>query len=428
MSKAAITAQSKNWKRPFFTVWIGQAFSLLGSQLVQFALIWYLTQETGSATVLATAMLAGMLPQIVLSPFTGSFVDRGNRRRIMMIADSSIAFATLILAALFYFGVQEVWHIYVLIFLRSLGGSFHQPAFMASTSLMVPKQHLARIQGINQTIAAALGIFAAPLGAILLAVLPMQGILSIDMVTAVIAVTPLFFIKIPQPKVKLDKHGRKSTYWQDFRAGFRYVFAWPGMLVLICMSALINFFFSPTISLTPLLVRNYFGGGALELSYIEVAFGIGAVVGGLVLGAWGGFKKRILTEMIGLIGLGGAILFVSFAPATAFWMAIVGLAVGGFMVPIVNGSEGAILQDVVEPGMQGRVFNMAGALSIASTPLSLIIAGPLADKYGILLGYRAAGSMCILMGILGFFLPALMNIEQGRPVRKERKSSAKAST
>jgi DHA3 family macrolide efflux protein-like MFS transporter len=417
MTTATVTAESKNWKRPFFTVWIGQAFSLLGSQLVQFALIWYLTQSTGSATVLAQATLAGMLPHIVLSPFTGSFVDRGNRRRIMMVADSSIAFATLILAVLFYFGVQQVWHIYLLIFLRSLGNSFHQPAFLASTSLMVPKEHLARIQGVNQTIAAALGIFAAPLGALLLALVPMQGILSIDMVTAVIAVTPLFFIKVPQPEPQTNKEGKRSTYWEDFRAGFRYVFSWPGMLILIVMSALINFFFSPTISLIPLLVRNYFGGGAVQLSYVEVAFGVGAVVGGLILGTWGGFKRRIVTEMLGLIGLGAGVLFVSFAPPTAFWIAIVGMAVGGLMVPIVNGSEGAILQDVVEPGMQGRVFNLSGALSTASTPLSLLIAGPLADRFGILLGFRAAGSLCIAMGTLGLFLPALMNVEKGKPVK-----------
>jgi DHA3 family macrolide efflux protein-like MFS transporter len=146
-----------------------------------------------------------------------------------------------------------------------------------------------------------------------------------------------------------------------------------------------------------------------------------------VLGAWGGFKKRIVTEMLGLIGLGAGVAFLSFAPANAFWMAIAGIGFGGFMMPIVNGSEGAILQDVVEPGMQGRVFNMAGALSIASTPLSLLIAGPLADRFGILLWYRAAGAMCILVGAIGFLLPALMNVEKGRPVKKVRETGLAAS-
>jgi DHA3 family macrolide efflux protein-like MFS transporter len=428
MTANIATYDEKNWKKPFFTVWIGQAFSLLGSQLVQFALIWYLTQQTGSATVLATATLAGMLPHVVLSPFAGSFVDRGNRRRIMMIADSSIALATLVLAALFYFHVEQVWQIYVLIFLRSLGNSFHQPAFLSSTSLMVPKEHLARIQGISQTLTAALAIFAAPLGALLLAWLPMQGILSIDMVTAVFAVTPLFFVRIPQPSATTAKDGKRPSFWEDFRAGFTYLFSWPGMLTLIVMSATINFLFSPAVSLTPLLVLNYFGGGPVQLSWMEMGFSIGAVLGGLVLGAWGGFKKRIVTEMLGLIGLGAGVVVVSFAPPYALWIAIAGMAFGGFMVPIVNGSEGAILQDVVEPSMQGRVFNLSGALSTASTPLSLLIAGPLADKFGILTWYRAAGLVCILAGVVGFFLRALMNVEKGRPVKEERKTQVAASS
>jgi DHA3 family macrolide efflux protein-like MFS transporter len=193
------------------------------------------------------------------------------------------------------------------------------------------------------------------------------------------------------------------------------VFSWPGILVLITMSALINFLFSPAISLTPLLVFDYFGGGALQLSWVEMSFGIGAVAGGLVLGAWGGFRKRIVTEMLGLILLGLPIIFISQAPPSALWMVIAGFVVAGFMVPIVNGSEGAILQAVVEPSMQGRVFNMSGALSSAVSPLSLLIAGPLADRFGIQTWYLAAGALCAVMGIVGFFVPAVMRIEEGRP-------------
>jgi DHA3 family macrolide efflux protein-like MFS transporter len=419
----------KNWKRPFFTVFIGQAFSLLGSQLVQFALIWYLTKETGSATVLAMATLAGTLPQVVLSPFSGSFVDRGNRRRIMMIADSGIALATLLLAGLFYFGLVQVWHIYILLFIRSLGGSFQQPAFMASTSLMVPKEHLARVQGINMTLNAALGIFSAPIGALLLELLPMQAILSIDTGTAFIAVTALVFTRIPQPaRLSSRADGRASGYWEDFRAGFKYVFSWPGMLVLILMSASINFLFSPALAMLPLLVFDYFGGGAIQLSWVEMAFGIGAVVGGLVLGAWGGFRSKIVTEMLGLIGLGAGVILLGFAPPTALWLAIVGLGIGGFMVPIVNGSEGAILQDVVEPGMQGRVFNMTGALSSAVSPVSLLIAGPIADRLGIQTWFLAAGVLCAFMGAIGFFIPALMRIEEGRPDKRRKVVSGSRMT
>ncbi|HAE58218.1 MAG TPA: MFS transporter, partial [Anaerolineae bacterium] len=131
-----------NWKPRFFTIFGGQALSLFGSSLVQFALVWYLTQQTGSATILATATLVAMLPQIILGPFVGALVDRWNRRLVMMVADGLIALATLVLAGLFWFDLVQVWHIYAILLVRSTGGAFHWPAMQASTSLMVPKEQL----------------------------------------------------------------------------------------------------------------------------------------------------------------------------------------------------------------------------------------------------------------------------------------------
>ena len=125
---------NKPWKRMFFTIWSGQALSILGSQLVQFALIWYLTVQTGSATVLATASLVGMLPNVILGPFIGTLVDRWNRRRIMLNADSIVALATLLLVVLFSLNVVEVWHIYAVLLIRSLASTFHGNAMSASTS------------------------------------------------------------------------------------------------------------------------------------------------------------------------------------------------------------------------------------------------------------------------------------------------------
>jgi len=158
----------KGWKLSFFTIWLGQALSLLGSSLVQFALIWYLTTETGSAVVLTTATLVAMLPQILIGPIAGSIVDRSNRRRLMIAADSGIALATLVLAALFALGLTQIWHIYLVLMFRSLGSAFHGPALIASTSLMVPKEQLSRIQGLNQTLQGALSLFSPPLGALLI--------------------------------------------------------------------------------------------------------------------------------------------------------------------------------------------------------------------------------------------------------------------
>lgn len=181
----------KRWKTHFFTIWGGQALSILGSQLVQFALIWHLTVKTGSATVLATASLVGMLPHVILGPLVGTLVDRRNRRLIMLFADSIIALATIVLALLFALDAAALWHIYVVMFIRSMAGGFHGNAMSASTSLMVPVEQLTRVQGINQMLNGGLNVLSAPLGALLLKMLPIQGILVIDVATALIALLPL---------------------------------------------------------------------------------------------------------------------------------------------------------------------------------------------------------------------------------------------
>jgi len=166
--------------KPFLIIWIGQAFSLLGSQLVQFALVWWLTRTTGSATMLALATLAALLPQILIGPFAGALVDRWSRRRVMIVADIAIALATLGLAVLFWLNVAQVWNIYVLLLIRATGAAFHWPAMQASTPLMVPQKHLSRVAGLNQTLSGLAGILIPPLGALAIEVLPMQGVLAID--------------------------------------------------------------------------------------------------------------------------------------------------------------------------------------------------------------------------------------------------------
>lgn len=426
MAEAADPIDKTNWKPRFFTIWTGQAFSLLGSQLVQFALVWYLTQKTGSATVLATATLAAMLPQIFLGPLAGSFVDRGNRRRIMMIADTSIALLTVSLAILFATGLVQVWHIYAVMFLRSLGQSFHGPAMTASTSLMVPKRHLARVQGVNQTLNGGLNIIAAPLGAVLLELLPMQGVLAVDVVTALLAVVPLFFFAIPQPQRRTDPAQKEATFWQDFRAGFQYVFRWKGLMATLLMTTAINFLLTPAGALTPLLVKNFFGGGAIELGWFEAWFSGGVIAGGLLLGVWGGFKRQIITAMLGLIGIGVFIFIVGIVPSTGFAIAVGSMFFVGIMVPITNGSLGAIFQSAVEPGMQGRVFTLINSVASAATPVSLLFAGPIADKLGVQSWYVTGGLLCILMGLSSFFLPSVMNIEKGRP--EESKTAPRLAT
>ena len=417
--KPSSAHSARGWAVPFFTFWTGQAFSLIGSRLVQFALIWYLTRETESAAVLTIASFVGLLPSILLYPFAGALVDRWNRQWVMLIADTVIAVATLWIAYLFSTGNVQLWTIYSLMFIRSLGEGFHQPAMIASTSLMVPDQHLTRVQGFNQMLSGGLNIVSAPLGALLLEVLPLSGILAVDVITAFFAIGPLLFLQIPQPEKTPESSGTGlRSVLGDIRGGFRYVLGWPGLMVLIGIAVIINLVATPSFSLLPLLVKAYYGGGALELAWADSAYGVGIVLGGLLLGTWGGFQRRIYTTILGLLGFGAGFLMVGVAPPAWFVLAVVGMFVIGFMLSLINGPALAICQAAIEPQMQGRVFALITSLSKASAPLGLVIAGPLAELTSVKTWFVSAGAVTLVIGVISFFIPALIGIEEHQQVER----------
>ncbi|MBI5933444.1 MAG: MFS transporter [Chloroflexi bacterium] len=403
----------QNWATRFFTIFTGQTISLFGSSLVQFALIWYLTQKTGSATVLATASLFAMLPQILLGPIAGTVVDRGNRRLIMIASDATIALSTLGLAFLFWTGRVEIWHIYAISIIRSLGGAFHYPAMAASTTLMAPKEQLARISGANQAVQGLVSIVAPPVAAFLIAVMTTESILMIDVVTALMGIVPLLFFAVPQPAraAHLESAPPKS-FMQDLGAGFKYMASWPGLLMLGLMATLLNFLLAPTGALMPLLVTKYFGKGAIELGGLESAFGIGMIVGGVALGIWGGFKRKIVTSLMGIVVFSIAILGIAIAPPDMFWIVVVAQAVVGVMLPMANGPIHALFQTLVEPDMQGRVMSLLGSVAQAMMPISLLVAGPVSDALGLQTWFWVAGILCLIISVGGFFVPAIYNIEE----------------
>jgi len=410
----------ERWAPRFFIMWAGQAFSLVGSSLVQFALIWWLTKETGSATVLATATLISMLPQIFLGPFAGTLIDRWNRKTVMLVSDGLIALATLALIYLFMVGRQSIWAIYIIMLIRSAGGSFHYPAMEASTSLMVPNQHLSRIAGLNQTLGGVINVIAPPLGALLISIFPTQKVLFMDVITAGIAISLLAIVSVPQPtRLQTQANGKEKTrsYWYDLHQGWIYLVGWPGLLAVAILAMLINFLLTPASSLIPLMVTKVYQGGAVQLGLLDSVFGIGVIVGGLILSAWGGFKKRISTTIIGIIGIGAGILIFGSLPGRFFYLALSGIFLLGFMQVFANGPLHAILQSTVEPGMQGRVLSIIGAGATAMSPLSLLVAGPVADTLGVRTWYLIGGTACILAALSGLFIPAVMKIEDNHPVK-----------
>ena len=253
--------------RPFFILWTGQSLSLVGSQAVQFALIWWLTETSGSATILATATLLGLLPPIVLGPVIGALIDRWNRKTVMLAADGFVAVASLLLAWLFATGIADIPHVIALLFLRALGAAFHSPAMTASTTLMVPEKRLTRIQGLNQSMQGLLTIVAAPLGALLLAIFSMTWVMMVDVGTALLAILPLLAIRVPRP-TRSDDHGQSSV-WAETAEGFRYLWRRRGHRTLIAMAALINALLVPAFSLLPLLVLQRLNGGASQFFWLS---------------------------------------------------------------------------------------------------------------------------------------------------------------
>jgi len=409
------TSKLKNgWQKTFFPFWISQIVSILGSELVMFTLVWWLTEKTGSATVLATATMFGMIPEIVVQPFAGAIVDRLNRKWVIILADGVIALATLILGVLFYFDTAGVWAIYGLMLIRSIGGAFHFPAEQASVALMVPDDQLARLAGLNQTARGIISIVSAPMGALILSVMDVEGAMLIDIITAGIAIGIVALITIPRQE-RLSERGenRFGTVIQDMKDGLVYLMHWKGLVILMVIALIFKFALTPAFSLLPLLVYEHLLGNAAQYGLVEMIGGIGVILGGIVLSMWGGFKKQIYTIFMGIFGVGIGIFMMGFLPQGGLIWIMPMMLLVGFMVPIVDGPFGAITQIHVDNEYQGRVMTLMGSIINLSGPVGLAMAGPISDKFGLQIWFITAGSLIFATTLLGLMSKELMRIDEG---------------
>ena len=396
-----------NWKPRFFSIWIGQALSLIGSALTQFVLLWWITKTTESASALAIAGVMGLLPQALLGPLGGTLADRLSRRTIMIVADSISAIAMVVMVYLFSSNQIALWHIYSLMFLRSSMQAFQSPAAAASTSLLVPNDWLPRVAGMNQAMAGIMTIAAAPLGALALAFLPFQGALMIDVVTAVLGIVPLFMYAIPQTK-RLET---KTSVWTDFKEGLAYVKNRQGLLMLYGLLGLVVLTVMPTFALTPLLVKQHFGGGVNEVALMEGLAGIGMIAGGILISLNPLFKKRIVTLLISFIISCGTVALTALAPSNALWLATIWWTLSGITFSTGNAPMMAIIQTSVPNQIQGRVLSLMTTVMGLAGPIGLAIAGPLGDAIGVRGVFIVGGTLSAIVCALGFFSSRLMQIE-----------------
>lgn len=394
-----------NWKRVFAIIWTGQFFSILTSSIVNFAIILWLSFETKSAEVLAFAAIAAMLPQSVLGLFAGIYIDRWKRKRVMIMADSFIAFCTLILAVLFYLHVAKIGHIYILLALRSVGSAFHMPAMQASVPLLAPKSELIRIAGINQIIQSACNIAGPALAALFISFMEMTNILLLDVIGAALACTSLLFVKIPDPDN--TERTQKVHLLKEAKEALTEVRAQSGLSWLFVLSIIATFFIMPVSVLFPLMTLDHYSGNAFQISLVEAAWGIGALLGGAFLG----MKKFKLNE-ISLINWMYILLGLTFGlsgilPVSGYPLFVGLTAIGGISGSLYMASFTTVVQTRINPVVMGRVFSFYMSVSLLPSMIGLLSTGFLADNIGIGNTFIIGGALVGIIGVISFFVPSI---------------------
>lgn len=402
---------TKPWRLRFWSIWIGQALSLVGSALTQFVLLWWITLETASTEALAIAGIAALLPQALLGPLGGTLADRFSRRALMIGADAISAACMLVLVWLFQSGQVQLWHLYTMMFVRSSMQAFQAPAAAASTAMLVPADWIGRVAGLNQMLQGVMTIAAAPLGALLLAFLPFQGALLVDVVTALLGIVPLLIFAVPQPT--RARHERPGL-WTDFVGGARVVLHNRGLLMLFGLVALVVVTIMPTFTLTPLLVTEHFGGGVNAVAFMEGLAGIGIIAGGALIAAVPLFKRRIVTVLVSFAISCAAVAFTAMTPGSMLWLAALWWGLSGITFSTGNAPMMALLQSRVPNELQGRVISLLNTVMGLAAPLGLALAAPLGDLIGVRGIFIAGGLVSAAICLLGFASPSLMQIEDDK--------------
>ncbi|MDR2084637.1 MAG: MFS transporter [Bacteroidales bacterium] len=394
-----------SWKKIFTIIWTGQIFSILTSNTIGYAVTFWLSIETGKPGVLAMSYIAALLPQAILGIFSGVIVDRFNKKAIMILADVFIATCTLVLALIFFLGIAELWHIYILLALRSAGSAFHGPAWQAAIPLLAPHDKLTRIAAVNQTIISLSTIAGPVLGALLISVMDMSYILLIDVCGALIACTALLFIKIP--KVKTEIEAIRLNVFRDIKDGVNEILKHTGLIWIIIFSMLSNFFIMPIGALFPLVSLQHFMGNEFHMSVVEMAWGGGMLIGGAIIGIINNrFNKvDIINYMYFTTGIS---FFISgLLPQSGFVWFVILAVLSGISWALYLPSVTVVLQTIVKPEVLGRVFALTMNVSMLPSMLGLLGTGFIAEKIGMLNIFVIGGLGIVLIGVISEMLPSI---------------------
>jgi DHA3 family macrolide efflux protein-like MFS transporter len=390
-----------HWRSIVAAVWSGQAVSLVTSGAAGWALIWFLTETTASASILALSTIMYFLPIALLGPFAGTLIDRYNRKRIMIVADLSIAAVTIIMACLIMGGLTSVPLILVMIAVRSIGTTFHQPAMQAVMPLLVPDRHLVRINSLDQGVMAVSQIGAPALGIFMYTALGLQFALFADAVGALLACVILLLVSIPNVHLEKDE---RTTVLGELKDGLQAVRGVRGMALMLGIVTLGCAAYMPVASLFPLMTYQHFEGSGYDAALVEAIYGVGFLVGSAILGIWGGGKRLYLLLCCSMIVCGLLFAASGLLPSHAFiWFVVL----SGFMAlagAFFNGPMMTIVQRRVEPKKLGRVMALISSLMSLSAPVGLAVAGPIADKTGVAAWFVICGALLTVISIVALFL------------------------
>jgi len=401
-----VNTTTSSWHRTFFIIFTGQAFSLLGSAAVNFALIWWLTVETQSAQVLAYAAIAAFLPQAILGPFAGPYIDRWDRRVTMIVADLAIAASSVLLIFMFLAGPPAVATVILIISVRSLGAAFHTPASQAAIPMYVPAEELMRVAGWNFFLQSGVAMAGPVLGAFLIGVLPITWVIALDVAGALVAIGSLMLVRIPHPERSAEESA-ESRVLAEMAAGWRELRSHRELLALVLVITAAAFVYIPVGSLFPLMTRQHFDGGAFEASVVEVAFGLGMLIGSLFVGALAARLGGVRLTLMGVMMLGASLAAAGFVPSTEFWLFVLFSLLMGISAPAFSAPVMAMLQERIDPSKLGRVMSITTTIMLMAVPLGLMVAGPLAQRVGVATWFSISGALILAVGIVSWASPTI---------------------
>jgi MFS transporter, DHA3 family, macrolide efflux protein len=395
------------WQRRFWAIFIGQAFSLVGSALTQFVLLWWITDTTGDVTSLTKAGMAALLPQALLAPLGGTLADRTSRRALIVGADAMSALCMMALIALFLARQVELWHLYTIMGLRSALQAFQVPASAASTSLLVPYTFLPRAAGLHQTVQGVMTVMAAPLGALVINLMPLEVALSIDVLTAGMGIVPLLIFRIPQARSSKET---SRSLWIEFREGVHLVWHHGGLRRLYALLGAVVLVITPPFILLPLMVKQHFGGSAQEVALMEGLYGVGMIVGGL---ASTSLTSRLRVPSI-LLGFAISCLFLALtalAPRHLFGWGVTAWILSGLTFITGNVPFTALLQSTIPNHLQGRALALLNTVTGLAAPIGLALSTLLGEWLGVRWLFVVQGALGALLCLTGFLSPALRHFE-----------------